>query len=54
MIRPGAAPTAPWRYRDADDDYGNTATPDWRETDWASELKQIDVDGADELRGRRP
>ncbi len=45
MIRPGAAPTAPWHYRDADDDYGKTATPDWRETDWLSELKQIDVDG---------
>jgi pimeloyl-ACP methyl ester carboxylesterase len=45
MIRPGAAPTAPWHDRDAGDDYGKTAAPDWRATDWASELKQIDVDG---------
>jgi pimeloyl-ACP methyl ester carboxylesterase len=45
MIRPGAAPSAPWHYRDALDDYGQTATPDWRGTDWASELKKIEVDG---------
>jgi pimeloyl-ACP methyl ester carboxylesterase len=45
LMRPGAAPAAPWRYRDADDDYGVTATPDWRETDWSRELKRMDVDG---------
>jgi pimeloyl-ACP methyl ester carboxylesterase len=45
MIRPGAAPSAPWHYRDALDDYGQTAAPDWRDTDWASELKKIEVDG---------
>jgi pimeloyl-ACP methyl ester carboxylesterase len=45
MIRPGAAPSAPWHYRDARDDYGQSATPNWRETDWLSELKQIEVDG---------
>jgi pimeloyl-ACP methyl ester carboxylesterase len=45
MLRPGAAPAAPWRYRDADDDYGVTATPDWRETDWSRELKQVEIDG---------
>jgi pimeloyl-ACP methyl ester carboxylesterase len=45
LIRPGAAPTAPWHYRDADGDYGATASPDWRETDWARELKTMDVDG---------
>ena len=45
MMRPGAAPAAPWRYRDADDDYGATATPDWRATDWLSELKQVEVSG---------
>jgi pimeloyl-ACP methyl ester carboxylesterase len=44
-MRPGAAPAAPWRDRDADDGYGTTATPDWRATDWARELKQIDIDG---------
>jgi pimeloyl-ACP methyl ester carboxylesterase len=45
MIRPGAAPTAPWHYRAAENDYGATANPDWRETDWARELKTMDVDG---------
>jgi pimeloyl-ACP methyl ester carboxylesterase len=44
-LSPGAAPTAPWRYRDAGDDYGATASPDWRETNWAEELKQVEVDG---------
>ena len=45
LMRPGAAPSAPWRYRDADDDYGATATPDWRETDWSRELKSVEIDG---------
>jgi pimeloyl-ACP methyl ester carboxylesterase len=45
LIRPGAAPSAPWNYRDALDDYGQTATPDWRATDWSRELKQIEIDG---------
>jgi pimeloyl-ACP methyl ester carboxylesterase len=45
MIRPGAAPAAPWRDRDADDEYGCSATPDWRETDWSRELKQAEIDG---------
>jgi pimeloyl-ACP methyl ester carboxylesterase len=44
-MRPGAAPTAPWRYRDADDDYGATASPDWRATDWSRELKRVKIDG---------
>ena len=45
MIRPGAAPSAPWHYRDALDDYGQTAEPDWRDTNWLRELKQIEIDG---------
>ncbi|MET0614587.1 MAG: alpha/beta hydrolase [Thermoleophilaceae bacterium] len=45
MIRPGAAPSAPWNDRDALDDYGHTATPDWRDTDWLRELKTIEIDG---------
>ena len=44
-MRPGAAPAAPWRDRDADEQYGATAEPDWRATDWSRELKQIDIDG---------
>ena len=45
MIRPGAAPSAPWNDRDALDDYGQTAAPDWRDTDWLRELKTIEIDG---------
>jgi pimeloyl-ACP methyl ester carboxylesterase len=44
-LSPGAPPTTPWRYRDAGDDYGATASPSWRETNWARELKQVDVNG---------
>ncbi len=44
-MRPGAAPAPPWRDRDADESYGATASPDWRQTDWARELKTIEVDG---------
>jgi pimeloyl-ACP methyl ester carboxylesterase len=45
LMRPGAAPASPRRDRDADDEYGTTATPDWRETDWSRELKRVEVDG---------
>ena len=45
LLRPGAAPTAPWSYRRAEDDYGVTARPNWRETDWDVELKRIDIYG---------
>jgi len=45
MMRPGAAPASPWRYRHADNDYGATATPDWRATDWVRQLNTVDVDG---------
>jgi pimeloyl-ACP methyl ester carboxylesterase len=45
LMRPGAAPASPWRYRHADDDYGATATPDWRETDWSRELKRAAIGG---------
>ena len=44
-MRPGAAPAPPWRDREADHGYGATASPNWRETDWARELKQIEVNG---------
>ena len=45
LIRPGAAPSAPWHYRDALDDYGKSAEPDWRDIDWLRELKTIEIDG---------
>jgi pimeloyl-ACP methyl ester carboxylesterase len=44
-MRPGAAPAPPWRDRDADQGYGATASPDWRQTNWARELKRVEVDG---------
>ena len=44
-MRPGAAPAPPWRDRDADEGYGATASPNWRQTNWARELKRIEVDG---------
>jgi pimeloyl-ACP methyl ester carboxylesterase len=45
LLAPGAAPASPWRDRDADDSYGATAQPDWRETDWTRELRRVEVDG---------
>src|ERR671915_699238 len=45
LMRPGAAPAPPWRDKEADGEYGCTATPDWRETDWSRELKRIEVNG---------
>ena len=42
-MRPGAAPALPWRDRDADEGYGGRASPDWRQTDWARELKRVEV-----------
>jgi len=44
-LSPGARPTTPWRYRDAGDDYGATASPNWRQTNWVDELKQVEIDG---------
>jgi pimeloyl-ACP methyl ester carboxylesterase len=46
-MRPGAAPAPPWRDKDADDGYGATATPDWRETEWSRELKRVEVGGVE-------
>jgi pimeloyl-ACP methyl ester carboxylesterase len=44
-LSPGAAPTPPWRDRDADDGYGATASPNWRETNWVDELKKVQING---------
>jgi pimeloyl-ACP methyl ester carboxylesterase len=40
-----AAPASPWKAREADDDYGASAEPNWREVDWQSHLHQREVDG---------
>ena len=44
-LSPGAPPTAPWNYRQAGDDYGVSASPNWRETSWIDELKTVEIDG---------
>jgi pimeloyl-ACP methyl ester carboxylesterase len=45
VLSPGAPPASPWRDRDADEGYGASASPNWRETDWRDELKSVEVDG---------
>jgi pimeloyl-ACP methyl ester carboxylesterase len=40
-----ARPAAPWEARRAGDDYGTTATPDWREVNWQPHLRQLDIEG---------
>ena len=45
-IRPSKAlPATPWAGKRAGDDYGATASPDWRDIDWQPHLHQIQVDG---------
>jgi pimeloyl-ACP methyl ester carboxylesterase len=45
-IRPSKAlPATPWQAARAGDDYGATATPDWREVNWRPHLGQIEIDG---------
>ncbi len=45
FLAPAAAPAGPRRDREADTDYGATDTPNWRDVDWRSELKTVEVDG---------
>jgi pimeloyl-ACP methyl ester carboxylesterase len=46
-LLPSNARPAPYRAaRDAGDDYGATASPDWRETDWRRHLRQVDIEGS--------
>ncbi|HEY0633667.1 MAG TPA: alpha/beta hydrolase [Thermoleophilaceae bacterium] len=45
-IRPSKAlPATPWQAARAGDDYGATASPDWRSIDWRPHLHQIEIDG---------
>ena len=43
---PTAPPTTPFSARRAGEGYGETAQPSWREIDWASQLRQLDVEGS--------
>src|SRR3954447_1110366 len=46
-IRPSKAlPATPWQASRASDDYGATATPDWRDVDWRPHLHQVEIDGS--------
>jgi pimeloyl-ACP methyl ester carboxylesterase len=45
LFVPTAAPTTPGRAREAGDEYGQTAEPDWREIDWGAHLHRIEIDG---------
>jgi pimeloyl-ACP methyl ester carboxylesterase len=45
-IRPSKAlPATPWQASRAGDDYGATATPDWRDVDWQPHLGSMTIDG---------
>jgi pimeloyl-ACP methyl ester carboxylesterase len=41
-----ARPTTPRAARRADDEYGVTAEPSWREVDWADHMHQADIHGS--------
>jgi pimeloyl-ACP methyl ester carboxylesterase len=45
LIPATSPPSAPWKARDADDDYGVSAEPDWRQVDWPAHLHSAEVDG---------
>jgi pimeloyl-ACP methyl ester carboxylesterase len=40
-----ARPAPPWAARRAGDDYGAPAEPDWRDVDWSSHVKSVQIDG---------
>ncbi len=45
LLASTAAPTGPWAARRADEDYGETAEPDWRGIDWREHLRHVEVAG---------
>src|SRR4051812_33984771 len=40
-----ALPATPWQASRAGDDYGATASPDWRTVDWRPHLRHLVIDG---------
>jgi pimeloyl-ACP methyl ester carboxylesterase len=45
-IRPSKAlPATPWQARRAGDDYGATASPDWRSVNWQPHLRSVQIEG---------
>lgn len=45
IVKPAAAPAAPWAARRAGDDYGTPAEPDWRHVDWSPYVHQVELAG---------
>jgi pimeloyl-ACP methyl ester carboxylesterase len=45
LIPATSPPATPWKARHADEDYGVSAKPDWRETDWQAHLHSVEVEG---------
>ncbi|HEX5980329.1 MAG TPA: alpha/beta fold hydrolase, partial [Thermoleophilaceae bacterium] len=45
LFVPTAAPTTPGRAREAGDEYGESASPDWREIQWRAHLGRMEIDG---------
>jgi pimeloyl-ACP methyl ester carboxylesterase len=45
LIPATSPPAAPWKARQADDDYGVSAQPSWREVDWPKHLNTVEVEG---------
>jgi pimeloyl-ACP methyl ester carboxylesterase len=45
LLPSSAPPTTPWRARHAEDGYGLSAEPSWRQIEWPRHLRQIEIDG---------
>ena len=45
LLPSNAAPTSPWRARQADPDYGVSAEPNWRSVDWQAQLNSVEIAG---------
>jgi len=45
VLPSSAYPATPWAARQADSDYGQPATPSWREIDWSDHVRQVEVEG---------
>jgi pimeloyl-ACP methyl ester carboxylesterase len=45
LIPATSPPATPWKARHADEDYGVSAKPDWREIDWQAHLHGVEVEG---------
>jgi pimeloyl-ACP methyl ester carboxylesterase len=44
LLASRARPAAPWEARNADQDYGASAEPSWREIDWPAHLHDVEIE----------